>query len=678
LIGLSVAGAVQLKLESKMSVNPIRRIVNLMQKMQEELEGENKKAEEAHEAQVCFCKNGGEKLKKDIAAGEEEAKELVANHDAAKARSEQLNAEVDQHRKDRDEANAAIEKATGIRNKEKEEFDDVNGDAKQNIDAMDRAVAAISKGTGGAFIQTGNNLRMLKRAMTNSNAAEDMEKDLVVAFLTQGEAASAPSDQIVGILKGMRDESAKDLGSALEHEEAAVKAFGELASAKNDEIAAATAGIEHKVVRAGELAVEAANLKNEGGNNLREIEANRKTLANMEDTCATEAKEYDAAVAGRNEELGAIGEAMKILNNDDAMDIFKKTLPSMAQTREQPVALLQLDVPPALQAYGFVQSAAENSLNRSPTLNLLAYMLRVGKVDFSKILGMIDEMVVHLGQEQKDDDAQLKYCDKELNQAGDNKKTYERDLKDIQANIDELKETISEHEDTIKSVQARIKETEGSMKEATAMRKNENADYKVLMGQNAAAKQILELAKNKLNKVYNPAMYKPPPVRQLTEEERIAQSMGEVLPTEAPKFIPGTNIPALLQKNKKSGGVIGLMDMMIKDVDKQMKEAEMDEDTAQKDYERLLADSQDSLAADNESVTSDASALADDQESLSKAGADRRSKADELGATNENIKNLHGECDFLSENYDFRKEARTNEIEALKNGKAVLSGADFS
>ena len=43
----------------------------------------------------------------------------------------------------------------------------------------------------------------------------------------------------------------------------------------------------------------------------------------------------------------------------------------------------------------------------------------------------------------------------------------------------------------------------------------------------------------------------------------------------------------------------------------------------------------------------------------------------------ERASGLHASCDFLVENYGARKEARTNEIEGLKNAKAVLA-CDFA
>jgi len=84
--------------------------------------------------------------------------------------------------------------------------------------------------------------------------------------------------------------------------------------------------------------------------------------------------------------------------------------------------------------------------------------------------------------------------------------------------------------------------------EATEQRKEENEDYTALMASNTAALQLLELAKNRLNQFYNPKLYKPPPKRELTEEERITLNNGGTLaPTAAPGGIAGTGIAVFAQ-----------------------------------------------------------------------------------------------------------------------------------
>jgi len=49
-----------------------------------------------------------------------------------------------------------------------------------------------------------------------------------------------------------------------------------------------------------------------------------------------------------------------------------------------------------------------------------------------------------------------------------------------------------------------------------------------------------------------------------------------------------------------------------------------------------------------------------------------------LEAEVKRIAALHGECDFLIANYDYRKDARSKEEEGMKQAKAVLAGAGFA
>jgi hypothetical protein len=233
------------------------------------------------------------------------------------------------------------------------------------------------------------------------------------------------------------------------------------------------------------------------------------------------------------------------------------------------------------------------------------------------------------------------------------------------------------------------------MKQATADRKEENANFQQSSVELNAAVQLIGKAKNRLNKFYNPSLYKPPPERELTEEERIAQNMGEVLPTEAPKYIAGTKIEQLQmhkdpgaapetweggykKKTQSSSSVIALMDLLTKDLEVQLQTAQQDEATAQSDYEKLMSEGTAAKKADTNAKGAAESALAQAGVDKESATADRKGKNDELAKENETISGLHGDCDWLIANYDFRKAARTNEVEALKNAKAVLSGANYS
>merc|ERR1719487_2147432 len=162
-------------------------------------------------------------------------------------------------------------------------------------------------------------------------------------------------------------------------------------------------------------------------------------------------------------------------------------------------------------------------------------------------------------------------------------------------------------------------------------------------------------------------------------------------PTNAPGGIAGTGIAALSQvapppppetygayqkKGEESSGVIAMMDLLIKDLAKQI--TEMEEKLAQEDYEKFMADSTEKRANDSKSLADKEAAKADLEGDLQTNGEEKKAKQSEAMATMEQIKGLHLECDWLTKNFEIQKEARAGEVDALKKAKAVLSGANYA
>merc|ERR1719478_238087 len=128
----------------------------------------------------------------------------------------------------------------------------------------------------------------------------------------------------------MVETMSKDLAEATKSEEAAITSYDGLMAAKTKEVAANTQAIETKTVRQGELAVEIVNMQNDLSDTEAALIEDQKFLADMEKNCATKQAEWDVIVKTRAEELVALADTIKILNDDDALELFKKTLPSSA------------------------------------------------------------------------------------------------------------------------------------------------------------------------------------------------------------------------------------------------------------------------------------------------------------------------------------------------------------
>merc|ERR1719335_1519950 len=180
-------------------------------------------------------------------------------------------------------------------------------------------------------------------------------------------------------------------------------------------------------------------------------------------------------------------------------------------------------------------------------LALIELGLKSKAVDFSKILAMIDGMVKVLGEEQKDDDTQKAYCDKEFETTSKEKSDMEKAIESSAAAIEEMSEESATLADEIASLQKEVKDLDKAVAEATEQRKEEHAEFITFQTENGAALQLIEKAKNKLFKFYRPNQYKEAPKKELTEEEKILAASGrsDMIATAAPDLIPGTQIAAV-------------------------------------------------------------------------------------------------------------------------------------
>jgi len=653
------AGAAVHASSTSAGANPIRKVVTMLQMMQKKVEAEGEKSKELFDKFMCYCKNSGGDLAKGIADAEDKVSELPSAIEEAEANLKQLKEDLKKAQTDRAAAKAAIAEATAIREKEAATFAKEAGDLKTNIAAVKKAVGALEAGAKGSFLQT-QAAQVLMNLVQSDDKLDDEDRHDLTSFLSggDGDGYAPQSGAITGILKQMGDTMAATLADITGTEKASVKTFDELVKAKTAEIDACTSSIEDKMKRIGDLGVKIVGMKEDLSDAEESLVEDKKYLAELEKGCATKEKEWAEDCKLRQEEILALADTIKILNDDDALELFKKTLPGAS-------SLLQIEQNQKnikTQVLSMLQTIKANNKGDRRRLDLIMLALHGKKVGFEKVLKLIDDMVALMKTEQQDDNDKKEYCEMQFDQADDKKKALERTEGKLTASIEDAKETIAQLADEIKSLGEGIVALDKSVAEATENRKEENSDFKTLYAGNAAAKEILEFAKNRLNKFYNPKMYKPD------------NAFAQVHAHDAPP--PPPEAPARAKKSD-SGGVIAMIDTLIKELDMEMTEGETEEKLAQEDYEELMADSAEKRAADTKSLSDKESQKGDLEAELVTLGDEHKATIKELMATEKYIGNLHGECDWLLQYFDVRKEARSGEIDALGKAKAVLNGADF-
>merc|ERR1719271_281189 len=516
---------------------------------------------------------------------------------------------------------------------------------------MTSAIAALEKGMGSGFLQSKTSLMdRLHKILNSAQTLDSYQRSTVTAFLSGGQNPfgdyHSQSGEIVGILKTMKDE-----------------------------ISAAGAAIESKTERSGTLAVTITTTKGDIKDTTNEMNDTEAFLANLKVECAEKKKEWSVRCQIRAEEVAAISEAIKVLNDDDALDLFKKTL--------------SLNQGPAGSQFGFIQqheaqhNRAQQALQQLSSskvdqknlqVQFLENALKAKNVDFSKVIQMVTEMQAVLKEEQASDDAQKGFCDKDIAKSEREQKDTEEEIASSAALIEECKEASAETADEIALLQKEIKELDLAVAEATEQRKEEHGEYIQFMEENNAAVQLLQKAKNKLSKFYRPSQYvaetTPSPIvlsqlptAHLDLMDNNGLALVQVSHKEAPPPPPET-WGAYKKKSGKSNGAFTLLNRLSKDLQDGIADAEHDEKTSQKDYETLMSDSSTSRAQKAESITEKEAAKADLDLKVENASEKKTALEADLLNIKDYLSKLHAQCDFLVENYDMRKTARDTELES--------------
>jgi hypothetical protein len=705
LLGAAFGPLLAAAAKAGVSVNPIRRVVTMLQMMEKKVTEEGEKDKELYDKFMCYCQTGEASLSKSVAEATAKIPQLESDLKAGKAEEAQLTSDIAECKADREAAMKTMSEAKSIRLKTTTAFEKEQSEMKADVGAMTKAIFALEKGLSG-FLQT-QAATVLRRLVVSTDLSLEA-RDTLTSFLSQGTSEEDQSyepstGEIIGILKQMKETMEKEMAEASSAESESVKEFTALMAAKTKEVEALTQAMESKIARVGEAGVENVNTANDLESTEKQLAEDTKFLAGLENTCKVKAEEWEITEKLRSQELVALADTVKLLNDDDALDLFKKTLPTPS--------FLQLQVT-SKETLSSAREALRASFGvHDYRLDLISMAMRGKAPSFDKVIGMVDDMMGLLKKEQADDNKKKGYCLKDLDKAEDEKKELTFSESDLEKTIEDEKETIASLAEEIASLEDGIKALDKSVVEATTNRKEENAAYVETLAANTAAVEIIKMAKNRLSKFYNPKLYKAPPKREMTEEQRISVNMGGTLaPTAAPDGISGTDItafneeaPSFVQisahfqdedeaapppppetvdayqkREEESNGVMQMMDILIEDLAKETTEMKVDEKNAQAEYETFIKDSAEKRAADSKAIAEKEAAKADTAAKLQKHGAEKKETNAELKGNLEYTMGLHKSCDWLLQNYDVRKTARAGEADALSKAKAVLSGADYS
>mmetsp|Transcript_91038 Transcript_91038/g.208618 ORF Transcript_91038/g.208618 Transcript_91038/m.208618 type:complete len:685 (+) Transcript_91038:88-2142(+) len=645
---------------------PVTKVINLLKDMQKQLEKEADEDEETYNKLACWCTTNDKEKTKAIADAEDRISQLVSTIEEKTATSSRLNTEIENLEKEVAKNQASLDKATGIRKKDLADFNEDEKDMLQSISALKSALVVLGKHNGGAFLDmhledTQVALEQLLRRhsamLGDMLSVGDMKmvRSFVQApeeFLDQPafkQSYAPQSGEVYGILKNMLSTFEANLSQSQKDEMSAQGAYEELKAAKEDEIKEGQSHLENNKEQLASTDEDLANAKEDLEDTRNSLSADQKFLMNLKQKCQQTDQEYEERQKTRQEEISAVSEALSFLTSDDAHDLFTRTF-NFVQTSQSVETGARRHAAQVLAAVGHRLSSPE----------LVALSSKVRLDAFTKVKKAIDDMIGKLLQDKEDEVKHKDYCVEELNTNERETDLKNRDREETEASIDTLKNEIHMLSQELDTLKAEIQSLQTELKRAGEDREAENKDFQDTVADQRATVKLLQKTLDVLKGFYN------------------KKHKGASLAQEDPAGPPPPPGFKSYQKSEGSGGVMGMIQQIIGDAQAEEAQAVQAEKDSQAAYELYVKDTNDSVTQKNNAITNKADTKAKKEGELQESKKDHGNIMVELEELSNESSDLHKACDFTLKNFDIRQTARDEEVEALRQAKAMLSGAKFN
>jgi len=422
------------------------------------------------------------------------------------------------------------------------------------------------------------------------------------------------------------------------------KAYEDLKAAKEEEIAAGQAQIDTKTQELADTDEKNAQAKEDVEDTKNSLSADEQFLMMLKEKCSMTDSEWEERQKTRQLEMEACSKALAVLSSDDAHDLFTKTFnPSLMQKESS------MHSERRSQASKLLSAVAQKVQN--PRLATLAVRVRLDA--FTRVKKAIDDMVSQLLKEKEDEIKHKDFCVDEFNTNELQTEKKDRQKQDLTAKIEDLTQTIKALTQAIDQLKSEVSEMQVQMKRAGEDREKENKEFQTTVADQRATAKLLKATLTILQDFYGKALLQEP--------------AGPPPPAGFEAY----------KKNQASGGVMGMIQQIIDDAKAMEAEAIRSEEDAQKAYEDFVKETNASIEAKSKDIVNKSETKAKAESELVETKEAKEATMLELEQLSNYNAELHQSCDFVMKNFDVRQTARDEEIEALKQAKAILSGAKF-
>jgi len=635
------------------TTNPIAKVIGMVSDLQQKVVGEGAEAQKIYNEFAEMCEDRSQGLHNEIKTGKAQVGELTAAIEKAVADTAVTEEKISDFASEVSEAEASLKSATGIRAKENADFAAAEKELMATISTIERATSIVEKEmNGGASLaqtQVSNmdDVVQALSAMVDAQALNSADGANLMAFVQSSAKAEEDSDDmgapsaaayksksggIVGTLEDLLSKAEGSLDDARKAETNSLNSFQMQKQSLDDKISFANKELGEAKKALAATAETQATATGDLDVTKKDLKEDINELAELHHECLTEATSFEESTKSRGEELKALAEAKKIIQESTGGASGQTYL---AQTSFMQVASKDGETAMAVNMVRHLAIAT-----RSQSLSQLAARMQSAGNSanpFGKVTGLIKSMIEKLMDEADAGATKKAYCDKEMAESKQNQEDKETAIEKLSTQVDVMSAESKKLKGEVGALQKELAALTKTQAEMDKLRAEEKAIY----------------TKNK------------------PELERGIKGVQTALKVLRDYYAQDKDHDAA---DGAGSGIIGLLEVCESDFSKGLAEMNAAEEASASEYETATNENNVGKAAKEQDVKYKTKTHVGLDKSIAELKADRTGVNDELAAVNEYFAGIKKECVAKAEPYEEKVKRRNAEIAGLKDALATLDG----
>jgi len=661
--------------------DPLGKVLELLDSLAAKVTREGKEEFEAFQEYAKWCDESASNLHFEIKSGTSKKEELnaaiskaTADIGASESKIEDLSGSISTDEKE-------LQDATSVREKEVATFEASEKELIDGIATLDKAIGILQKEmqknpAALAQIDT-HHIQSVISSLGNlmdaaAFSAQDQKK---LAALVQSHQDAANDDEELGapagsvykthsgslfdMMEDLKEKSEGQLSDLRKAESAAKHNYNMLRQSLQDEIAADTRDMDGE--KSFKAATEERKATSEGdlAETVKELAQDKQALQTATTTCMSVAADHEATVKSRNEELNAIATAKKVLNENSLKGgeqaySFLQAASTATSRLETRADLANAEVVGLVKKLAKQHHSAALAELASRIQSVFRYGESAGEDPFTKVKGLISDLIMKLEAEAKSEYTEKAYCDEELSKTETKNGELESQSSKLTSKIELASAKSAELKSDVKTLQAELATLAKEQAEMDSIRSREKANFDTAKAELEQGITGVQKALGVLKDYYQGSAF----VQDGAQFEALMQQ------------------PAAPKKHVKAGGaggsVINILEQVLSDFTSSLAKEETEEDDAISMYQKTSQENQLSVTMKSQDVKYKTKEFKGLDKSISDLGGDRSTTATELSAVNDYLAKIKERCIAKPESYAERKARREAEIAGLKEALSII------